>query len=146
VRKNGPPGQSRSTTAKLTDSTVALGSVGGEHEVFILQELFTTDPESAGSALLAIGHIGGRVAKDFLFRFLEEEGPPAAPGLPDRAEVLRETALKALVQNPDSEIVSRIEAYCRSTNRTFRIPLVTDSLTDTARIRLERNRDQVRRS
>lgn len=124
----------------------ALGSVGGEHEVFILQELSTSDPESAESALLAIGHIGGRVAKDFLFGFLDEEGPLAAAGQGDRADTLRETALKALVQNPDSEIVSRIETFCRTTNRTFRIPLVTDSLSDTARIRLERNRNQLRRS
>lgn len=124
----------------------ALGTVGGEHEVFILQEFFRFDLSAAESALLAMGHIGGRAAKDFLFRIVEKDDLFTLPGHMEKAESLRESALKALVQNPDSEIVSRIEAYCRRTKRTFRIPLVTDTLSDTARIRLERSRDSVKRT
>jgi HEAT repeat protein len=124
----------------------AMGSVGAEHEVFILQELFRSDPESAETALYAIGHIGGREAKDFLFGLLEQDAPLAGAGYLARAEALREAALKALVQNPDAEIVQRIEQYCRRTQRTFRIPLVTDTLSDTGRIKLDRSRSQNKRA
>ena len=59
---------------------------------------------------------------------------------------LREAVLKALAQNPDSEIIRHIETYCRANDRTFRIPFATDKLTDTARISLERARLRVRDS
>jgi hypothetical protein len=64
-------------------------------------------------------------------------------GYGGRITELREAVLKALAQNPDSEIIGRIETYCRTHNRTFRIPFATDKLTDTARITLERARLRV---
>ena len=55
-------------------------------------------------------------------------------GYGNRRAALREVALKALVQNPDAEIVQRIETYCHKHDRTFRIPFVTDALEDTAKM------------
>jgi hypothetical protein len=123
----------------------AIGTTGGDHEVFILQEFLRSDPETAETTLLAMGHIGGRAAKDLLFAVLETDQVIAGAGLLHRAEALRDAALKALVHNPDSEIVSRIEAFCRKTGRTFRIPLVTDSQSQSGRVRMERARDRLGR-
>ena len=119
---------------------VALGAIGGEHEVYVLRELFAADPEAAETALYAIGHIGGRAAKEYLFGVLEDDDVLRQAGYEGRSEALREVTLKALVQNPDAEIVNRVEAYCQRHGRTFRIPVVTDELSDTARITLERAR------
>ena len=121
-------------------AVTALGTVGGDHEVFVVAELLRSDPDLAESALLAMGHIGGRAAKDYLFRILEGDAQSLGPALSARQEALREAALRALVQNPDSEIVSRIETYCRENNRTFRIPLVTDPPSEPGRQRFEKNR------
>jgi HEAT repeat protein len=124
---------------------VALGASGDEHEVYVLKELFVSDPESAETAIYAIGHIGGRAAKDFLFGILEDDSVLNSAGYGARTDAMREVALKALVQNPDAEIVGRIETYCRANNRTFRIPMVTENLSDTAKLTLERTREALKK-
>ena len=123
---------------------VALGATGSEHEVFVLRELFASDAGSAEKILFAIGHIGGRQAKEFLFNVLEDDAVLERVGYGNRRAALREVALKALVQNPDAEIVQRIETYCHKHDRTFRIPFVTDALEDTAKLSLDRARLRVR--
>jgi HEAT repeat protein len=125
---------------------VALGAAGGEHEVFILRELFDSHADSVDKIIYAIGHIGGEQAKVFLFNLLDSDALLKQAGYGHRITELREAVLKALAQNPDSEIIRRIEAYCRANDRTFRIPFATDKLTDTARISLERARLRVRNS
>jgi HEAT repeat protein len=117
---------------------VAIGAAGSEHEVFVLRELFGANPDSAEKIIYAIGHIGGRQAKEFLFALLDDDDEFRNAGLGERIRPLREVVLKALAQNPDAEIVERIEQYCREHNRTFRIPVVTDKLTHTARDTLRR--------
>lgn len=125
-------------------AVTALGNTGGEHEVFVIQELLRSDVDLAECALLALGHIGGRGAKDFLFMLLDG----ATAGLPrglSRDLDVREVAMRALAANPDSEIVTRIETFCRNTHRTFRIPLVTDSLSESSRTRFEKTRSSVKK-
>jgi HEAT repeat protein len=126
-------------------SMVALGASGGEHEVYVLKELFASDPESAETAIYAIGHIGGRAAKDFLFAILEDGDLLKKAGYAARSDPMREVTLKALVQNPDAEIVQRIETYCQAHNRTFRIPMVTENLSDTAKLTLARTREALKK-
>jgi len=121
-------------------AVTALGTVGGDHEVFVVSELLRSDPELAECAILAMGHIGGRAAKDLLFRLIDGDATAFGPALAGRQEALREAALRALVQNPDSEIVAKIETYCREHNRTFRIPLVTDPGSEPGRQRFDKSR------
>jgi hypothetical protein len=117
---------------------VALGAAGGEHEVFVLRELFGADRDSAEKIIYAVGHIGGLQAKEFLFALLENDEGFKSAGLGEHTAELREVVLKTLAQNPDAEIVERIEQYCREHNRTFRIPVVTEKLTESAKHTLRR--------
>ena len=64
---------------------VALGAAGGEHEIFVLRELFGADADSAEKIIYAIGHIGGRQAKEFLFALLDDDSEFRSSGLGERA-------------------------------------------------------------
>ena len=125
---------------------VALGAAGGDHEAFVLEELFRSDHENAEKILYAIGHIGGAHAREFLFEMLDSDQPFKDAGYArGRTAVLREIVLKALAQHPDSETIKRIEAFCKEHNRTFRFPFSPDKLTDTAKIALDKAKLRVRK-
>jgi len=91
-------------------AVIAMGAAGGEHEVFVLQELFDSDASRSEKIIQAIGHLGGTQSKSFLFDLLESEAGFQKAGLKNEIERLREEVLRVLAQNPDSEIIARIVA------------------------------------
>ena len=127
-------------------AVIAMGASGSEHEVFALQELFTSDAARSAKIIQAIGHIGGPQAKIFLFDLLDRDAHFRTAGLKKDIVMLREEVLKALAKNPDAEIVAHIEHYCQEHNMTFRIPITSADPGDPARVKLGRASKKVDKS
>lgn len=125
---------------------VAMGTSGGEHEVFVLQELFSSDAPRSTKIIQAIGDIGGAQAKLFLFDLLDRDDRFSDAGLKDEMVVLRKEVLQALAKNPDPEVIEHIEQYCRAHDVTFRIPVAVGDLSDSAKIKLQGTRKSVGKS
>lgn len=121
-------------------AVMAMGASGGEHEVFVLQELFGSDALKSAKIIQAIGHIGGAQAKLFLFDLLDDDEGFRKAGLKNEMVVLRKDVLRALAINPDAEIIGHIERYCRDHQVTFRIPIARGASSESSVVKMERSR------